>query len=44
LKNLKAFAPTLIGLAAIPFIINPIDSSVDVLLDNTFRVVFPKGY
>ena len=44
LKNVKRFAPTLIGLCSIPFIIHPIDGSVDILLDNTLRVVFEKQY
>lgn len=33
------WSPTMIGLAAIPFIIHPIDHFVDVLMDNTVRKV-----
>lgn len=34
---LAKWAPTLVGLASIPFIIHPIDQGVDVLMDNTYR-------
>lgn len=44
LAAIKSFAPTLIGLAAIPFIISPIDSGVDFLMDSTYRQVFEKLY
>ena len=36
------FGPTFLGLAAIPFIIHPIDHSVDYLMDNTYRKWFFK--
>lgn len=29
--------PTIVGLASIPFIIHPIDTGVDVLMDNSYR-------
>jgi mitochondrial fission process protein 1 len=32
--------PTMIGLASIPFIIHPIDHSVDFILDNSVRPVY----
>lgn len=34
---LRKFGPTAIGIAAIPFIIHPIDSLVDKIMDNTYR-------
>ncbi|KAF6029648.1 MTFP1 [Bugula neritina] len=34
---------TAIGLAAIPFIIRPIDTSVDMLMETTFRQIFSNG-
>lgn len=34
---MKMWAPTCIGLAAIPFIIKPIDFGVDEAMDNTYR-------
>ena len=37
MKSLQTWGPTLTGLAAIPFIIRPIDRGVDILLDNTYR-------
>lgn len=43
LKNAKVkgiarkWVPTCIGLAAIPFIIKPIDHGVDVAMDKTYR-------
>ena len=37
--NVITFGPTVVGLAAIPFIIHPIDHSVDLLMDNTYRKV-----
>lgn len=33
----RKWAPTCIGLAAIPFIIRPIDAAVDQVMDNTYR-------
>lgn len=33
----KKWLPTCIGLAAIPFIIKPIDQSIDYVMDNTYR-------
>lgn len=33
----RKWAPTCIGLAAIPFIIRPIDVAVDEVMDNTYR-------
>ena len=32
-----SFGPTICGLAAIPFIITPIDKSVDYFMDETYR-------
>ena len=43
-KSLKPvvcrYAPTAIGLAAIPFIIHPIDTAVDYVMDRTIRKIF----
>jgi len=36
-QSLKTWLPTGFGLGSIPFIIHPIDNSVDYLLDNTTR-------
>ena len=44
MAKFKSFAPTLIGLATIPFIIFPIDNSVDFVMDLTYRQIFPKLY
>lgn len=35
--KLASFIPTVIGLCSIPFIIHPIDRTVDSLMDNTYR-------
>lgn len=37
---LRTWSPTIVGLAAIPFIIHPIDHFVDFALDNTTRPLF----
>ena len=39
-KAVRKFAPTVIGLSAIPIIIKPIDEFTDVLMDSTFRAMF----
>lgn len=39
----RKWTTTAIGLGMIPFIVHPIDRLVDVLMDNTFRVVFPPA-
>ena len=44
LAGIKRFAPTLIGLTSIPFIISPIDSGVEFLMDSTYRQIFEKLY
>ena len=44
LAGVKRFAPTFIGLASIPFIISPIDSGVEFLMDSTYRQIFEKLY
>ena len=31
------FIPVIVGLSAIPFIVKPIDHSVDMLMDHTYR-------
>ena len=36
------YGPTLVGLAAIPFIIHPIDHSVDYVMDRTYRAYFDE--
>lgn len=36
-QSVKTWLPTGFGLGSIPFIIHPIDNSVDYLLDNTTR-------
>uniref|UniRef100_A0A1I8NNX7 Mitochondrial fission process protein 1 n=1 Tax=Stomoxys calcitrans TaxID=35570 RepID=A0A1I8NNX7_STOCA len=36
-KKLAKYLPTAFGLLSIPFIIPPIDHSVDYLMDNTYR-------
>jgi len=36
-KSLKLYGPTVIGLAAIPLIIAPIDEGVHWLMDQTWR-------
>ena len=41
-KTVRKFAPTVIGLSAIPLIIKPIDEFTDVLMDSTFRAMFKK--
>lgn len=38
--NRREWIVTWIGLCIIPFIIKPIDHSIDKLMDNTFRKVF----
>lgn len=35
--KLGLWIPTIVGLASIPFIIHPIDSAVDKLMDETYR-------
>lgn len=35
--SVRVWSPTMIGLATIPFIIQPIDNAVDFLFDNTLR-------
>ena len=35
--SIRVWSPTFIGLATIPFIIQPIDNAVDMLFDNTMR-------
>ncbi|XP_058825828.1 mitochondrial fission process protein 1 [Topomyia yanbarensis] len=37
---LRKWAPTVIGLLAIPFIIHPIDRGVDFVMDETYRKFF----
>ena len=42
IKNQTGFVkliPTFMGLASIPFIIHPIDNSIDYLMDNSFRTI-----
>ena len=42
MKNQSGFVkliPTFMGLASIPFIIHPIDNSIDYLMDNSFRTI-----
>eukprot|EP00611_Tribonema_gayanum_P000924 TRINITY_DN106_c0_g1_i1.p6 TRINITY_DN106_c0_g1~~TRINITY_DN106_c0_g1_i1.p6 ORF type:complete len:107 (-),score=22.01 TRINITY_DN106_c0_g1_i1:201-521(-) len=40
----RKWAPTAVGLCAIPFIIHPIDNAVDYAMDRTLRVwMAPKG-
>ncbi|TRY60175.1 hypothetical protein DNTS_009057 [Danionella cerebrum] len=39
----RKWTTTAIGLSTIPFIITPIDRSVDLLLDSTLRKVYPGG-
>jgi len=36
------WTPTVGGMAIIPFIIHPIDSAVDVLMDRTVRIILPE--
>lgn len=36
-KSARLYLPTAVGLAAIPFIIHPIDHAVDYFMDATFR-------
>lgn len=36
----RKWSPTLIGLASIPLIIQPIDHGVDVAMDKTYRKYF----
>lgn len=40
-KNPRNYIVTAVGLTAIPFIIHPIDSLVDKILDNTIRKFAP---
>lgn len=37
LKMVRNSVPTMVGLAAIPFIVHPIDLGVDFVMDNTIR-------
>lgn len=39
-KTFRLYAPTVIGLATIPFIIHPIDHAVDYFMDSTYRKLF----
>jgi fission process protein 1 len=36
-EPVRKWGPTIIGLACIPFIIEPIDTAVDMVFDNTIR-------
>ena len=38
--KVKKWGPTLIGLGAIPFIVHPIDVSVDFAMDHTIRLLY----
>ena len=38
----RTVMPTFTGLASIPIILKPIDNGTDVLMDNTFRRIFPN--
>lgn len=41
--KVRTWYPTVIGLAAIPLIIHPIDTAVDLLFDNTLRKWWPSS-
>ena len=36
----KKWAPTIVGLSMIPFIVHPIDTGVTMLLDSTIRQLY----
>lgn len=39
-EKVKKWGPTFFGLAAIPFIVHPIDVSVDWAMDHSIRILY----
>ena len=39
---MKTYAPTVVGLASIPLIIHPIDTAVEMAMENTIRKLYPN--
>jgi mitochondrial fission process protein 1 len=41
-QKVREYAPTVLGLASIPFVVGPIDHGVEYVLDNTIRTLYDK--